>query len=117
MTNGGKEGNGRRARTRGDTSFPPSSRSPKLRAPLSLLRPTFPELRRAGRAHLFSTSHPGLKPWAMIFSRFAANQGTLINSGTPHPQQCSLQPNSEPSTLTLVTSQSLSLFYPPWYHF
>jgi hypothetical protein len=38
-------------------------------SPLFLLRPTFPELRRTGRA-VFGLVHPGLKPWAILLDHF-----------------------------------------------
>jgi hypothetical protein len=47
------------------------------RPPLFLLRPTFPELRRTGRAD-FVLGNPGLRPWAVMYSRFAAKSATFL---------------------------------------
>ena len=47
------------------------------RPPLFLLRPAFPELRRTGRADFALRHNPGLKPWAVVYSRFAAKIPTL----------------------------------------
>jgi hypothetical protein len=53
---------------------------PQHRMPLFLLRPCIPANYGGQAGHHLLTANPGLKPWAVLYSRFAAN--STVSVGT-----------------------------------